>query len=164
MDTLELTQQIRALRQMSVGELRARYAEVFGEKNRSRNKDYLVRRIAWRIQANASGGISERARLRAQELANEADLRVCHTERKTPAQRTVTEAWKAPYSPPRDPRLPPPGTVLTREFKGRVISVLVEHDSFRWNGQPFKSLSAIAREVTGKSWNGHVFFKTAQHS
>jgi hypothetical protein len=158
MDTLELTTEIRALRQMSVGELRARYAEVFGEENRSRNKDYLVRRIAWRIQADASGGISERARLRAQELANEADLRVCHT-RQVPTQATVTEALNAPYSPPRDPRLPPPGTVLTREFKGRVISVLVEHDSFRWNGQQFKSLSAIAREVTGKSWNGFIFFR-----
>jgi hypothetical protein len=164
MDTLELTQQIRALRQMSVGELRARYAEVFGEENRSRNKDYLVRRIAWRIQTNASGGISERARLRAQELANEADLRVCQTPRQVPTQQTVTEALNAPYSPPRDPRLPPPGTVLTREFKGQVISVLVEHDSFRWNGQPFKSLSAIAREVTGKSWNGFIFFKCAQQS
>ncbi|MBC2595646.1 DUF2924 domain-containing protein [Ruficoccus amylovorans] len=168
MDTLQLTTEIRALRQMSVGELRARYAEVFGEKNRSRNKDYLVRRIAWRIQADTSGGISERARLRAQELANEADLRVCHTERKTlaqrPAQQTVTEALRAPYSPARDPRLPPPGTVLTREFKGQTISVLVEHDSFRWNGQQFKSLSAIAREVTGKSWNGFIFFKCAQQS
>jgi hypothetical protein len=99
--------------------------------------------------------------LRAQELANEADLRVCQSPRQAPTQQTVTEALNAPYSPPRDPRLPPPGTVLTREFKGQMISVLVEHDSFRWNGQQFKSLSAIAREVTGKSWNGHVFFKTA---
>ena len=163
MDTLELTQQIRSLRQMSVGELRARYAEVFGEENRSRNKDYLMRRIAWRIQANAEGGISERARLRAQELAREADLRVCHT-RQVLLPRAVTDALKVPYHPPRDPRLPPPGTVLTREFRGQVISVLVEPDSFRWNGQQFKSLSAIAREVTGKSWNGFVFFKTAQQS
>lgn len=163
MDTLALTHQIRELRQMSVGQLRAHYAEVFGEENRSRNKDYLVRRIAWRIQANASGGITERARLRAEELANEADLRVSHT-RPEPVEDAVAATLSAPFSPSRDPRLPPPGTVISREFRGQIISVQVEVDSFRWNGQQFKTLSAIAKEVTGKSWNGFVFFKLGGNS
>lgn len=158
MDTLELTKRIRELRHMSVGQLRARYAEVFGEENRSRNKDYLVRRIAWRIQANATGGITERARLRAEQLANEADLRVNHA-RPEPVQETVAATLGAPFTPGRDPRLPPPGTIISREFKGQIITVQVEADSFRWNGQQFKTLSAIAKEVTGKSWNGFVFFK-----
>ena len=78
MDTIRITQTIRELRQMTVGELREKYIEVFGEANRSRNRDYLIRRIAWRIQANAEGGITERAKLRAQDLANEADIRVRH--------------------------------------------------------------------------------------
>ena len=158
MDTLELMREIRALRQMSAGQLRAKYAEVFGEENRSRNKDYLVRRIAWRLQANASGGITERARLRARELANEADLRV-RLPKQLPPAPGVAEALTAPMQPSRDPRLPPPGTVIHREFKGQTITVLVDVDSFRWNGQDYKSLSAIAREVTGKSWNGFVFFR-----
>jgi hypothetical protein len=63
MDTIQITQAIRELRQMTVGELREKYIEVFGEANRSRNRDYLIRRIAWRIQANAEGGITERAKL-----------------------------------------------------------------------------------------------------
>jgi hypothetical protein len=75
MDTIQITQAIRELRQMSVGELREKYIEVFGEANRSRNKDYLIRRIAWRIQANAEGGITERARLRAQELHKPKGIR-----------------------------------------------------------------------------------------
>jgi hypothetical protein len=63
MDTIQITQDIRELRQMTVGELREKYTEVLGEANRSRNRDYLIRRIAWRIQGNAEGGITERAKL-----------------------------------------------------------------------------------------------------
>lgn len=166
MDTLQLTTEIRALRAMSVNQLRVKYAEVYGEENRCRNRDYLIRRIAWRLQANASGGISERARLRATELANEADLRVSPPRRR--GQPVLPDAaadtLSAPYRPERDPRLPPPGTVITRTFKGRDIAVLIEQDGFRWNGQSFKSLSAIAREATGKSWNGFIFFQSALHS
>ena len=160
MDTLDITREIRELRKMTVGQLRDKYAKVFGEENRSRNKDYLVRRIAWRIQANAYGGISERARLRIKELANEADLRVRFPRNESPEakpdpKRTVSGSLHLG----RDSRLPPPGTVLTREFKGETIAVEVGVDSFRWNDQDFKSLSAIAREVTGKSWNGFIFFR-----
>jgi hypothetical protein len=90
MDTLELTKHIRELRQMSVGQLRARYAEVFREENRSRNKDFLVRRIAWRIQANASGGNHRAGAAAAEQLANEADLRVSHA-RPEPIQETVQQ-------------------------------------------------------------------------
>lgn len=160
MDTLQLTSKIRALRQMSVNQLRAKYAEVYGEECRCRNKDHLLRRIAWRIQANACGGISERARLRAEQLANEADLRVSPPRGKQAVQPDIAACTlHAPYRPLRDLRLPPVGTVITREFKGQSICVQVEEDSFRWKGQSFKTLSAIAREVTGKSWNGFIFFK-----
>lgn len=66
---------LAALERMTVGELHNRYAEVFGEQARSRHKQYLVRRIAWRIQANAEGGLSERALRRAEELAGIRDIR-----------------------------------------------------------------------------------------
>ena len=68
--------EIEALRRMTVGQLRQKYAEVFGEETRSNHKQFLFRRIAWRIQALAEGGLSERARRRALEIANDADLRV----------------------------------------------------------------------------------------
>lgn len=68
--------QLDALTTMTVTQLRARYAEVFGEPTTSGNKQWLYRRVAWRIQALAFGGLSERARQRAAELARDADVRV----------------------------------------------------------------------------------------
>lgn len=63
------------LRQMKVGALRAKYREIFGEDSRSSNKQFLFRRIARRLQAQAEGDLSERARRRITEIADETDLR-----------------------------------------------------------------------------------------
>lgn len=68
-------QEVQGLSRMTVGELRDKYLEVFGEETRSYHKEFLRKRIAWRIQALAEGDLSERARRRAEELANDADLR-----------------------------------------------------------------------------------------
>jgi hypothetical protein len=57
-----IVREVEALDRMSVPELREKYHEVFGEEARSTHKDFLRKRIAWRIQANAEGGLSERAR------------------------------------------------------------------------------------------------------
>src|SRR5581483_10744994 len=74
--TTGLQQQIEALRHMTTGQLKAKYHEVFREVSRSNHKQFLFRRIAWRIQADAWGGLSDRARQRALEIANDADLRI----------------------------------------------------------------------------------------
>ena len=68
--------EIDELSRMTVGQLRQKYLGVFGEESRSNHKQFLFRRIAWRIQALAEGGLSERARRRALEIANDADLRI----------------------------------------------------------------------------------------
>src|SRR5262245_66607565 len=68
--------QVNSLGQLTAAALRARYAEVFGEAARTSNKTWLVKRIAWRMQALAEGDLPERARLRAAQLANDADLRL----------------------------------------------------------------------------------------
>ena len=73
-ETIE--QEIAELSRMTVGQLKQRYIEVFGAETRSNNRQFLFRRIAWRIQALAEGGLSERARRRALEIANDADIRV----------------------------------------------------------------------------------------
>ena len=70
-----IAKEVAALGRLTVKDLRTKHVEVFGEATRSGNKDWLRKRIAWRIQANASGDLSERARRRAEELANDADLR-----------------------------------------------------------------------------------------
>jgi hypothetical protein len=149
--------EIEQLRGLTVNGLRAKYREVFAEDSRSGNKDYLYRRVAWRLQANAEGDLSERARRRALEIANDADLRVrapkgpvCPDAHKRTTFRIINGA--------RDPRLPQPGTLLTREFKGKVHVVTVLADGFEYEGRQYKSLSKIGTEIAGTRWNGFVFF------
>ena len=71
-----LVQELAALARLTVGQLRLKFADVFGEETRSGNKAWLVKRVAWRLQARAEGDLSERARQRAEELARDADLRL----------------------------------------------------------------------------------------
>src|ERR1019366_7657683 len=94
-NTTALPEQIEGLRHMTVGQLKERYREVFGEDSRSNHKQFLFRRIAWRIQANVEGGLSERARRRALEIANDADLRIRARSTTTAATREPT--WNGPH-------------------------------------------------------------------
>jgi len=73
---MNIGKEVAAMRRMTVIELRGKYAEVFGEQTRCRHKDYLVRRIAWRLQATVKGVLSERARRGATELAATSDVRL----------------------------------------------------------------------------------------
>jgi len=148
---------IRDLQGMTVLELRAEYLKVFGEETGSHHKQNLFRKVAWRIQQLAEGGLSERAKARASEIADEADVRTRPPHgfldgRPSPA-RVVR-----PRTPFRDTRLPIAGTVLERRYKGRTIAVEVLKKGFRWDGQVYRSLSGIARDVTGTNWNGLAFF------
>ncbi|OAI54139.1 hypothetical protein AYO47_03435 [Planctomyces sp. SCGC AG-212-M04] len=140
---------------MNVGQLKAKYEEVFNEPARSGNKQWLFKRVAWGIQARAFGGISERARQRALEIANEADLRL-----KAPKNFSFAAATKpAPRKKKsEDVRLPTPGTVLTRTYKRKNVSVEVLRDGFLYEGKTYPSLSAVAKVVTGQHWNGFHFF------
>jgi len=147
--------QIRDLQDMTVRELKSRWAEVFGEDAPNGHKQYLIKRIAWRIQANAEGDISERARRRAEELANDADLRL-RPPRPNAPPFGHTVRHRAPKT--LDPRLPVPGTVLTRRYKGRTVQVTVLDDGFEYEGEVYGSLSAVAEAVTGSHWNGYLFF------
>jgi hypothetical protein len=144
--------QIKVLNGDSVGKLREKYLVVFGHQSRSNHKQFLVRRIAWRLQANAEGDLSERARERALLLAEEADLRIRAPE------TFVREMSRSASKRQGDPRLPPPGTRLIREFRGESISVEVLEKGFRYQDNIYKSLSAVARKVTGTQWNGFSFF------
>lgn len=152
-----LAKEIAALERMSVGELQQRYAEVCGEQVRSRHKHYLVRRIAWRLQANAEGGLSDRALTRAEELADLADARTTPPKEHNLARRPVSTA-KVNLDSFSDPRLPAPGTVLTRPYKGRLVAVTVRRDGFECEGERYRSLSAVAKAITGSHVNGFRFF------
>jgi hypothetical protein len=120
----------------------------------------MLKRLAWRLQSLAEGGLSERARQRAEELANDADIRMTAPRRKSDdaaPERTTTIFL--PDKP--DDRLPAPGTILSRPYKGQTVQVQVLHSGFAYQGQVYPSLSAVAKAVTGSHCNGFLFFRNA---
>jgi|SRR5579872_1806347 len=164
--SVNVGKELAALQRLTIKELKARYAEVFGEPTNAANRAWLVKRIAWRLQALAEGDLSERARRRAAELANDADLRLSPPKVKpapvagalAATERTVTGTLADKV----DDRLPLPGTILTREYKGAVVQVQVLLSGFEYEGAVYKSLSAVAKAVTGQHVNGYAFFKLGQ--
>jgi hypothetical protein len=115
---LNIVNEVAALERLSVGQLRQRFAELFGEATQTSNRTWLVKRIAWCLQALAEGDLSERARRRAAELARDADLRLNPPQRQTTATTATPEPVRTPT--PVDDRLPPPGTILARPYKGQL--------------------------------------------
>ena len=162
---MNVERELDRLQAMTTDQLRQRYAEVWDHQPRTRHKQYLVRKIIWKMQADAEGGLAERAkrlRARAAELADVAHVRT------TPPRG---DRWLAATGAPAtgqhgrtvaamgDPRLPAVGTVLTRKYKRRLIEVTVLADGFDFDGQRYRSLSAVAKAITGAHCNGFRFFK-----
>ena len=161
--TKGVEQTVAALGRMTVAQLRGKYLELFGEPTRSGNRDFLFKRLAWRVQSLAEGTLSERARRRAEELARDADLRTTLPRPpKHAAAATATVVAPAPKVAAND-RLPLPGTVLTRKYRGRQVEAKVLSYGFEYEGQVYRSLSAVAKAVTGSHWNGHLFFGLTTH-
>jgi len=157
---LNIGKEITALKRMTVPELRRKYTQVFGEDTTSRHKEYLIRRIVWRLQVNQEGGLSERAKRRARDLATESDVRLT-----APRPRPVDQAGEmaaAPIEFPRDDRLPMPGAIITRRYKNRTVEVRVLPKGFEYEGEVYRTLSAVAKKVTGTHWNGYGFFRLGQ--
>ena len=148
---------IAALKRMAAGQLRQKYLEIFGEPTRSGNKDFLVKRLAWRMQSLVEGGLSERARQRAAELARDADIRTTMPRQPEATPGATTRVVASPCSKAGN-HLPIPGTVLTRPYRGRLIQVTVLPKGFEWEGEVYRSLSATAKAITGSHWSGHLFF------
>jgi hypothetical protein len=149
--------EIEQLREAPIAQVRARYREVFQEEPRSQHREHLFRRLAWRLQALSEGGLSEAARQRADEIANDADLRVLPPQdffhRNPAAARIVGRVHSR-----LDRRIPRAGAILKREYRGNTIAVKVLADGFEYQGRHYGSLSAIATEVAGTRWNGLAFF------
>jgi Protein of unknown function (DUF2924) len=178
--SLNIAEEVVALHRLSLKELQARYAQAFGEATRSHHKAWLRKRIAWRLQALAEGDLAERAlqraRTRAAELANDADLRlspppaaapeaavpltICEaTKEETPIRTAAPAPATKRTAPPMHVRLPLAGSEITRLYKGRSLAVKVLPQGFEWAGRVFGSLSAVAKAITGQHCSGYVFFK-----
>jgi len=159
---INVAKELAALQKMSPAELRERYADLYGEPTRSGNRQWLVRRCAWRIQALAEGGLSERAKRRARELARDQDIRVIPPPGLTmdplDHEPDVVAPARKHIKQKRDDRLPMPGTRLKRVYKGHEYEVEVLANGFAYDGQRYQSLSAVAHAITGGHWNGFLFF------
>ena len=146
--------ELAALGHMTGAELAEKYLALFGQTARSRNKDFLRKRLAWRIQELAEGGLSERALARIEELGADALALWRRPARGVAASPTRPPGERAA----RDPRLPSTGTVLTRVHGTTEHRVTVLDDGFEYRGERYRSLSKIARLITGTPWNGYLFF------
>jgi hypothetical protein len=143
-----MAQEIAVLRKLSTDELVARYRAAFGREPRVRHKEWMWKRISWRIQERRLGGLSKVAKARLEELIAAIDLPIAER------QRTVSGKLAA-KSRPTDP---PIGTVFTREWRGREVRVTVVEGGFEFNGEVYRSLTAAVRAATGAHWNPKLFF------
>ena len=154
---MTIIEQIQELRGMTVNQLREKYEEVFEESTTARNKDYLWKKIAWKIQELEYGGLSERAKRRAREIANERDIR----------KRLPRGTWKEldrTDKPKPKTNLPALGAVLSREYRGAPVEVEVLEEGFRYKDRVFRSLSAVAKDITGSHCSGPAFFGLRDNS
>ena len=142
------TEALSRLPHLDLGELRELWCNLYKTEAAPRlSRELLVRAVAYRMQEIASGG----PRLELQRHLRQIGLELQQTGR----MRTR-------------PQLKP-GTRLVREWRGRSHEVLVLDDGFSWQGTHYRSLSAIARKITGTAWSGPLFFglrsnRSATHS
>jgi hypothetical protein len=131
---------LAALKGAPAATLKARWRELFDTEPPPYNRRFLESRLAYRIQELAYGGLKKETVERLRALGKQYD-------------------GKAGTKPKgRSERMPIAGTRLIREWQGIEHCVTVRGDGFEYQGRPYKSLSAIAREITGVRWNGWVFF------
>ena len=147
--------QIMELKGKSLDELKTKYEELFlGQTAPSNNKIFIWRKITYRLQELEYGGISTETQSKIQQLIQQYDP--INNKALRPDNIPENQPKKSGIS--RDKRLPIPGTVITKEYKGISLQVKVLKSGFEYNSKVYKTLTAIAKEVTGAHWNGYLFF------
>jgi hypothetical protein len=145
----EVRRRLEELREMRVSELQDAYLEVHGKPTQARNRPWLIKRVFFRVQELAERRtLSPAARAKANELAQGQTVRARPEHEGEPPPRRK----KA-----RDPRLPPVGTVIRREHEGEVYEITVLEAGFDYEGRYYPTLSTVAREITGTTWNGFLW-------
>jgi len=144
---------IMELKQNSLEELKTKYQELFGQEPPSSNKVFLWRKIAYRLQELECGNVTEETQGKIQELINKYDPVNNTGVRPDNGNGEIKNS-----KPNRDRRLPITGTLITKEYKGKKYELKILEKGFEYNNKTYKSLSAIAKEITGAHWNGYLFF------
>ena len=132
--------QLAALKSLPVVELKAKWRDLFKTEPPAYNRRFLEHRLSYRIQELAYGGLKPETLKRLKALGDSLDGGDLVRRRKRADSRPIS------------------GTRLIREYQGVEHCVTVRDDDFEYQGRPYKSLSAIARLITGTRWNGLVFF------
>jgi hypothetical protein len=132
--------QILALKSAPAGALKGRWRELFGNEPPPYNRRFLESRLAYRLQELAYGGLSAVVHRRLKAAAGDLPAKGSKTGKRPAADRPIS------------------GTRLIRDWKGVEHQVTVRDADFEYQGRPYKSLSAVARTITGTRWNGLVFF------
>jgi len=151
-----MEEKIEALKDKNIAELQAEYEALFdGQKAPSDNKVHLIRKIAYRMQELEYGGLSEETKAKISELITKYDP----INNKTLRPQVVSGGKNVVAIPfLRDKRLPIPGTVIQKRYKDQEYQVKVLEKGFEYKDKFYKSLSAVAHEITGAHWNGFSFF------
>ena len=136
---------LAALKNTPTADLKKQWKDLFGTEPQPFNRRYLESRLAYRIQELAYGGLKPETIRRLERLGEQLDGGDITTRRIRADVRPIA------------------GTRLIREFQGVEHIAIVTADGFEWQGRPYKSLSAIARAITGTRWNGWVFFGLKNH-
>jgi len=144
---------------MGLGELQEEYKRAFGKETKSRNRKHLYTVIARRQQETAGHSECEKpqksaltTKFRPKRKRSKQSDRGGEGNQQQPRKRQSRALGAA------DPRLPKVGTIITKIYKGQKINVRVLSNGFECSGKQLRSLSAVAREVTGSIWNGYLFF------
>lgn len=146
---------ITALNKAPLPELTAKYEEVFGKKTGTTSDVYLRRKIAYRLQEKELGGLSRKAKEKIEEL-----IKKCDPVNNKVLRPVVMAGGKEVnrLGPMRDKRLPIPGTILRRHYKGKNVEVRVLEQGFEYDGKRYRTLTGVAMTVTGVHWSGYSFF------
>jgi len=151
--TETILSKVSQLQTMTLSQLRGRWLEVFGEKTSQRHRVFLIKRLARKLQNEQTPQLTAEEEAKVEEYR--AMIRQMPPDQWFPGkQRGKAKGTRVA----KGQRVPPPGSVITRDHKGHKITVTVLDDGFEYDGQVYRSLSAIARQATGTSWNGFTFF------
>jgi hypothetical protein len=133
--------EVARLRDLDLADLRARWHTVFGRRpSASLPRHLLFRVLAYRVQATAFGDLGRDS----QRFLDRVALSDSDRKHEAGLKRVITTLRQ--------------GTILSREWKGRIERVAVSVEGFSWNGETYASLSKVAFAITGTRWNGPRFF------
>ena len=132
--------QLATLKTASIGALKDKWRELFDREPPPYNRRFLEHRLAYRIQELGYGGLKPETMKRLRQLGEQLDGGDPARRRQAANERPIA------------------GTRLIRDYQGVEHCVTVRDEDFEYQGRPYKSLSAIARAITGTRWNGLLFF------